>query len=139
METEMIIESQKDAEIFSNDYELINQAQQGVTKRHLKKIAGRLKLSMRAMAKLLKVSERTLSRYSQDQVLKEPVSEHILQIERVVDAGEDVFVDPEIFLKWIRQPCSGLGGEQPINLLSSITGVGLVSDELVRIDYGIPI
>jgi putative toxin-antitoxin system antitoxin component (TIGR02293 family) len=70
--------------------------------------------------------------------LKESVSEHILQIERTVDVGQDVFGDPELFLRWLRQSCEALGGKLPVELLGSITGARLVRDVLVRIDYGVP-
>ena len=90
------------------------------------------------MAKLLRVSERTLSRYDREKVLNESVSEHILQIERTVDAGQDVFGEPELFLRWLRQSCEALGGKLPISLIGSITGARLVRDELIRIDYGVP-
>ena len=122
----------------SDDYWVIDHAPAGVTKRQLEDLAERLKISMRAMAKLLRVSERTLSRYDREKLLNESVSEHILQIERTVDVGQDVFGDPELFLRWLRQSCDALGGKLPINLLGSITGARLVRDELVRIDYGVP-
>ena len=122
----------------SDDYWVIENAPAGVTKRRLEALARRLKISMRAMAALLKVSERTLSRYGREKLLKEPVSEHILQIERVVEAGEDVFGDREQFLRWLRHSCEAMNGKEPVQLLSSITGARLVRDELVRIDYGVP-
>ena len=122
----------------SDDYWVIDNAPAGVTKRQLEDLAKRLKISMRAMAKLLRVSERTLSRYGQEKTLKEPVSEHILQIERAVDIGLDVFGNAELFLDWLRQACEALGGKLPIDLLGSVTGARLVCDELVRIDYGVP-
>lgn len=122
----------------SDDYWVIENAPSGVTKRQLEALARRLAISMRAMAALLKVSERTLSRYDREKLLKESVSEHILQIERVVEVGEDVFGDPARFLRWLRHPCEALGGRKPAKLLGSITGARLVRDELVRIDYGVP-
>ena len=122
----------------SDDYWIIENAPAGVTKRQLEALARRLKISMRAMAALLKVSERTLSRYDREKLLKESVSEHILQIERVVEVGEDVFGDPEQFLRWLRHSCEALGDKVPVKLLGSITGARLVRDELVRIDYGVP-
>jgi len=62
---------------------------------------------------------------------------HILQIKRAVDVGEDVFGDPERFLRWLRHSCEALAGKVPFKLLGSITGARLVRDELVRIDYGL--
>ena len=141
MEPEILpIEDEKKERLdrLSDDYWVIDNAPAGVTKRQLEYLAGRLKISMRAMAKLLRVSERTLSRYDPEKLLKESVSEHILQIERAVDVGQDVFGDPELFLNWLRHSCEALGGKLPIDLLGSITGARLVCDELVRIDYGVP-
>jgi putative toxin-antitoxin system antitoxin component (TIGR02293 family) len=122
----------------NDDYWVIDHAPAGVTKSQLEALARRLKISMRAMAKLLRVSDRTLSRYGSEKLLNESISEHILQIERAVDAGQDVFGDPELFFRWLRHSCEALGGKLPINLLGSITGARLVCDELVRIDYGVP-
>ncbi len=141
MEPEILpIEDEKKERLdrLSDDYWVIDNAPAGVTKRQLEYLAGRLKISMRAMAKLLRISERTLSRYDPEKLLKESVSEHILQIERAVDVGQDVFGDPELFLRWLRHSCEALGGQLPIKLLGSITGARLVCDELVRIDYGVP-
>jgi len=141
MEPEILpIENEKKEKLdrLNDDYWVIDHATAGVTKNQLEALARRLKISMRAMAKLLRVSERTLSRYGSEKLLNESVSEHILQIERAVDAGQDVFGDPEQFLRWLRQSCEALGGKLPINLLGSITGARLVCDELVRIDYGVP-
>jgi len=141
MEPEILpIEDEKKERLdrLSDDYWVIDNAPAGVTKRQLEALARRLKISMRAMATLLRVSERTLSRYDREKLLKESVSEHILQIKRAVDVGEDVFGDPERFLRWLRHSCEALGGKVPIKLLGSITGARLVRDELVRIDYGVP-
>ena len=141
MESEILpIENEKNERLdrLTDDYWVIDNAPAGVTKRQLEDLAGRLKISMRAMAKLLRVSERTLSRYDPEKLLKESVSEHILQIERAVDVGQDVFGDPELFLRWLRHSCEALGGKLPIDLIGSITGARLVCDELVRIDYGVP-
>jgi putative toxin-antitoxin system antitoxin component (TIGR02293 family) len=141
MEPEILpIEDEKKERLdrLNDDYWVIDHAPAGVTKHQLEALAGRLKISMRAMAKLLRVSERTLSRYDPEKLLKESVSEHILQIERAVDVGQDVFGDPELFLRWLRHSCEALSGKLPIELLGSITGAKLVRDELVRIDYGVP-
>ena len=141
MEPELLpIENERKERLdrLNDDYWVIDNAPAGVTKGRLEELAKRLKISMRAMAKLLRVSERTLSRYDPEKLLKESVSEHILQIERAVDVGQDVFGDPELFLRWLRHSCEALGGKLPINLLGSITGARLVCDELVRIDYGVP-
>ena len=124
--------------MINDEFSLIEQAHSGVNKGQLSELASHLKLPMRAMATLLRISERTLSRYRPDDHLKEPISEHFLQIKRVSEAGEEVFGDLNQFLRWLKEPCEALGNKRPIQLLQSFTGTKLVLDELVRIDYGIP-
>ena len=121
-----------------DDYRVIENAPKGVAKHRLDALRRRLGISMRAMAALLRISERTLSRHDRDTSFKESISEHILQIERVVEIGEDVFEDPDRFSQWLKDSCEALGGKVPGKLLGSITGARLVRDELVRIDHGVP-
>jgi len=48
-----------------------------------------------------------------------------------------VFGDPSIFNKWMRRPIKGLGFELPLTMLVTTIGTEIVSDELVRISYGV--
>lgn len=121
-----------------NDFWVIDNAPDGITKRHLEELAKQLELTKRSMAALLRISERTLSRYNLEHILKEPVSEHALQVKIVVKTGQEVFGDQARFLRWLKQPCDALGRKVPFDLLGSITGARIVRDELVRIDYGVP-
>jgi len=125
-------------ELVDDQFSIIEEAHYGVSKSQVLKLARHLNLSSRVMASLLRISERTLSRYKPTDHLKESNSEHFLQIKRVAETGEEVFGDLDKFLKWLKEPCEALGNKLPIFLLGSITGTMLVLDELVRIDYGIP-
>ena len=78
METEIKLSKDEKKEWLdrlSDDFWVIENAPAGVKKRQLEALAKRLKISMRAMAVLLKVSERTISRYHREKLLKESVSE----------------------------------------------------------------
>ncbi|MEE9465533.1 MAG: antitoxin Xre/MbcA/ParS toxin-binding domain-containing protein, partial [Candidatus Neomarinimicrobiota bacterium] len=97
-----------------------------------------LSLSMKEMARLLPVTERTLQRYGAQQHLSAAVSEQALQIAQVVATGSELFEDREKFLAWLSMPAVPLGGEKPLALLRSRFGIELVLDELGRIAHGIP-
>ncbi len=110
----------------------------GLTKSALSHLAKSLSLSMKELARLLPVTERTLQRYSAQKYLSRAVSEQALQIAQVAAAGFELFEDREKFLAWLSLPSAPLGGEKPLDLLRSRFGIELVLDELGRIDHGIP-
>ncbi|MEE9464659.1 MAG: antitoxin Xre-like helix-turn-helix domain-containing protein, partial [Candidatus Neomarinimicrobiota bacterium] len=70
----------------------------GLTKSSLSHLAKSLSLSMKELARLLPVTERTLQRYSAQQHLSTVVSEQALQIAQVAASGSALFEDREKFL-----------------------------------------
>ena len=50
--------------------------------------------------------------------------------------GIELFGSTAEFNKWLREPAYGLGKKVPRGLLGTMTGIGLVVDELSRIEYG---
>ncbi len=118
--------------------DLVDLGDRGLTKSSISHLAKSLSLSMKEIAKLLPVTERTLQRYGAQQHLSVAVSEQALQIARVVAAGSELFEDRVKFLGWLAIPSVPLGGGKPLDLLRSRFGIELVMDELGRIAHGIP-
>jgi len=118
--------------------DLVNLGDRGLKKSSVSHLAKSLSLSMKEMARLLPVTERTLQRYGAQQHLSAAVSEQALQIAQVVATGLELFEDREKFLAWLSMPSVPLGGEKPLALLRSRFGIELVLDELGRIAHGIP-
>ncbi len=122
------IETQMDLIVLSRD---------GIPKKSLLFFAKYLDLSVGEMAKLLPVNERTIQRYTPQKHFNSAVSESILHIALLVARGVEVFESKEFFLSWLLQPCIALGGRTPQSLLSSRFGIGIILDELTRIEHGI--
>ena len=120
-----------------NRMDLIELSERGLTKDALLHLASHLSFSLRQMAELLPVTERTLQRYTPKQHLSPAVSEQILQIAEIVARGTEVFGDREKFQAWITQPNTALSGCTPLRLFSSRFGTGMVLDELGRIEHGV--
>jgi len=118
--------------------DLVEVGRRGVPRKTLTELAAHLDLSLRELAELLPVAERTLQRYKPEQHLSPVVSEHVLQLAEVVSRCREVFDDRHRFNTWLRQPSAALGGVEPLELLSSRYGIGIVLDELGRIEHGIP-
>lgn len=109
----------------------------GVTKRSLSHLTSLLSLSMKQMAELLPVTERTLQRYRSDHHLNRNVSEQIIHIAEVFAKGIEVFDEKTKLLLWLNAPHRVFSGKTPLSMLTSRFGVGLVLDELGRIEFGV--
>lgn len=117
--------------------DLINLSHRGVPKASLLHLAEYINSPISKMAALLPVTERTIQRYAPQKHFDRVVSEYILHIAEVVARGVEVFEDKDNFLSWLMQPSTPLGGQSPMNMLSSIFGTEMVLDELTRIEHGV--
>lgn len=63
-------------------------------------------------------------------------NEQILKLEELYKKGIELFEDSEGFNKWLKSESYGLGNVKPIDLFNSITGIDLIFEELVRIEFG---
>lgn len=86
---------------------------------------------------ILYVTLKTLSNYKQRKThLNAAMSEKVLSIFALYKKGISIFGSVEEFNKWMEAPAYGLGGQRPNNLLDTMTGINLISEELTRIEYG---
>ena len=118
-------------------FDFMEVSSRGVSKRSLTKLAEYLDLSIRHMATLAGVSERTLQRYAADDLFDRSVSEQILQVAEVAARGVGVFEDRERLLGWLKQPSKALGGAIPLELVRSRFGAGIVLQEIGRVEHGV--
>lgn len=81
---------------------------------------------------------RTLSRRKEHHEQLSPAeSDRALRLERISQQADRVFGSHEKAQRWLRSEIIALDGARPIDLLASETGAHVVSEELIRIDYGI--
>jgi len=120
-----------------NRMDLVELGSQGLTKDAVLHLANYLSLSLKELADLLPVTERTIQRYSSTDQLSTIVSEQVLHIAEVVARGMDIFEDKDKFLSWMMQPNTALSYKVPLKLLASRFGIEMVLDEIGRIEYGV--
>jgi putative toxin-antitoxin system antitoxin component (TIGR02293 family) len=85
----------------------------------------------------LGLSLKTLQRYVQEaKTLAPREGEAVLKLEALYKKGIEVFGNRDEFNGWLKEPAFGLGGQVPLELLSMSTGIDLVMQELVRIEFG---
>ena len=121
----------------NNRLDLIALSRKGIPKEALVHLAHFLSCSLNELVALLPVTERTLQRYTLQQLLNPMVSEHILQLAEVATRGVEVFGDKAAFLAWLQHPNAALANHPPLSLLNSRFGAEMVLDELGRLEHGI--
>jgi len=121
----------------SNDLDIIKLARQGFSKQALMSLAKKISLNLQELAYILHISERTLQRYDDDEIIKTEYAEKAVELARLYTRGEEVFGSMDKFKLWIKHPSFVFNGEAPVSLLDTSAGFDMVFKELGRIEHGI--
>lgn len=121
----------------SSPIDLIKISRKGIKKAVLSKLAKALDISMKQLASLLPVTERTLQRRSSGSLLNSTTSQQAILIGQLVTKGEEVFGDLATFRQWLKEPNTALGGYIPFDIMDTTIGIQLLLDELGRLEHGV--
>lgn len=84
-----------------------------------------------------KTTVKTIQNYAfQDLKLDAPLSEKLLKAFALFNKGAEVFGSVKVFQEWLNTSSVGLGNQIPFDLMDTITGIDLIEEELIRIEYG---
>lgn len=118
--------------------EVVNMLREGVAFPYLNSISDRINFTLKDWSSFLHLSERTIQRYKKEKKHFDTIhSEKIVQIDLLYKKGADVFGSEENFQTWMEAKSIPLGGVKPRELLDTTYGIGLITDELVRIEHGV--
>ena len=85
----------------------------------------------------LNKSIKTFQNYREKKAnLDVTTSEKLLKLFALYSRGTTVFGSLDAFTEWLSRPAYGIGNQVPQTLLDTMTGIELINDELVRIEYG---
>lgn len=102
------------------------------------KIASRIPFTLTDWANILHLSERTLQRYAKDNKNFEGIYvDRILQIEKIINLGLEVFNGPAALYQWLRQPKQVMGELIDFNYLCHTDGIQHILNQLGRIQQGV--
>ena len=108
------------------------------TYREFKKIADKVPFTQQEWSDMLHLSERTLQRYAKaNSTFPFSVTDRILQIDKVIKRGVEVFGNLDKFIGWLRSNPYMLEGRLSLQSLRTIDGINLVLTQLGRIEHGI--
>ena len=82
-------------------------------------------------------SLKTINRHKVDKKkLNAQISERTLKLLALYKKGIEVFGSTDSFNNWLVKPAFGLGNKIPYELMDTFSGIDLIYDEVVRIEYG---
>lgn len=111
---------------------------QDFTYKDFKKISGQVPLTQKEWSDVLHISERTLHRYAKDNTsFSFSVTDRILQIQKVLKKGIEVFGSADKFIMWLKDNPSMLEGRLSFHSLGSFEGISSVLTQLSRIEHGV--
>jgi putative toxin-antitoxin system antitoxin component (TIGR02293 family) len=100
-------------------------------------LAAKLGVERKRLARVVGISDRTLSRrLSSAARLSPEESDRTMRLARVFAKAEDTFGDAEKAGHWLQTKNLALGDEVPLDLLDTDAGTKEVENVLYRIDYG---
>jgi putative toxin-antitoxin system antitoxin component (TIGR02293 family) len=106
--------------------------------KEFKKIADKVPFTLQEWSQILHISERTLQRYAKaNSNFPFSVVDRILQIDKVIKRGMEVFGNLDKFISWLRNNPYMLEGRLSLQSLRSIEGINLVLTQLGRIEHGL--
>jgi putative toxin-antitoxin system antitoxin component (TIGR02293 family) len=119
-------------------FRLMDAIRAGINFPDFTSIARQSSFSMNEWSGFLHLSERTMQRYHKEKKTFDPLSsEKILEIVLLTRLGIEVFGSSEKFNSWLDTINVALGGKKPKEFLDNTFGIGLLKDELTRIEHGI--
>ena len=121
----------------STDFNILKLTRQGLPKHVLVSLAKKISITIQELADIMHISERTLQRYDDDEIVKTEYAEKAIELARLYTRGETVFGSLDKFKLWMKTPLYVFKGETPISLLDTSIGFAIVFKELGRIEHGI--
>lgn len=119
-------------------FQLISAIQNGISYTDFEQLTSTFPFSTKQWATFMDISIRSLQRYKKEGIkLNSNSSERVIEITMLFKYGVSVFEDQKKFEAWLNNDSIPLGGQKPASLLCTSFGIGLVKDELTRIEHGI--
>jgi len=83
------------------------------------------------------VSVKTMLRYKKEEKKLNPRNSEIaLKLLNLFKKGIEIYGSMISFMTWMNKPAYGLGEKIPLKLMNTNTGIDLIEEELIRIEFG---
>lgn len=123
--------------MYANDIALLTHSKKGLNAKAALDFISVSGFSYQEFQEIFNTTVKTIQNYViQDMKLDAALSEKLLKSFALFNKGIELFGSPRAFHDWLNTSAYGLGNQIPYNLMDTITGISLVEEELIRIEYG---
>lgn len=107
------------------------------TSGHVRVLRAKANTSDKILSSMLNLAPKTFVSYTKDvSKTKVDTKEHILMLISLLKHGSEVFGTEENFSHWLDTKNVFLNNRKPIEFLNTISGIKMVDDRLVAIEFG---
>lgn len=131
------LEPQKKTSYSSSAEALIAYIRGGIPRSAVDSLMAASGLTALEISSYFNLSDRSLRRYNPTQALPPEQSEKLVELAMLYARGEEVFGGMERFRQWMSRPQIAFGDVPPKNYLDTSIGMGLIHDELGKIEHGV--
>ncbi len=122
---------------FANPVALLSSSKKGLEAKAAIDFINLSGFSQQQFQDVFKTTVKTIQNYvAQHQKLDASLSEKLLKSFSLFEKGIALFGSPETFYNWLKMPAYGLGNQIPFDLMDMITGINMIEEELIRLEYG---
>jgi putative toxin-antitoxin system antitoxin component (TIGR02293 family) len=118
-------------------YSLQAQVRAGLKFSALESLQRRYHIPLSQLQSLLDISDRTLARRREQQILSKAESDRLYRVARVAVRAEEVLGSSQAAERWLKEQIPALGFETPLSMLDTDEGAQMVGDILGRIEHGV--
>lgn len=123
--------------LFENEVALLTSSKKGLDAKAALDFLNLSGFSHQQFQDTFKTTVKTIHNYvAQSQKLDASLSEKILKAFALFEKGITVFGSAAAFYKWLNVPAYGLGNQTPFDIMDTFTGMNLIEEELIRLEYG---
>jgi len=107
------------------------------TSGHVRVLRAKANTSDKILSALLNLAPKTFVSYTKDiSKTKVDTKEHVLMLISLLKHGAEIFGTEEGFSHWLDSKNVFLDNRKPIEFLNTISGIRMIDDRLVAIEYG---
>lgn len=123
--------------LYANSISLLSSSKKGLAAKAAFDFLNLSGFSQEQFQGTFKTTVKTIQNYNRlDLKLDAALSEKLLKSFALFEKGISVFGSPEAFHDWLQVSAYGLGNQIPFEMMETITGINLIEEELIRLEYG---
>jgi len=122
---------------YSDDISLLNRSKKGLNAKAALDFLSLSGFTQDEFQETFKTTVKTIQNHvTRELTLDAALSEKLLKSFALFDKGAEIFGSASNFHQWLNTPAYGLGNQMPFDLMDTITGIQLIEEELIRIEFG---